>query len=93
MRDRAFLCPVCRMSEQWDILLDTRLDSLEIVMAVRTADTEWRGNLDQGSGHMRFGSGAFDGPYDFRSRIADGKETSPDCAYICVCSSPGVATE
>jgi osmotically inducible protein OsmC len=51
---------------------------LEIVMAIRTADAEWRGNLAQGSGHMRFGSGAFDGPYDFRSRMAEGKGTNPE---------------
>ena len=30
---------------------------------------EWHGDLAHGSGHMRFGSGAFDGPYDFRSRM------------------------
>ena len=47
-------------------------------MAIRTADAEWRGNLAQGSGHMRFGSGAFDGPYDFRSRMSDGKGTNPE---------------
>lgn len=47
-------------------------------MAVRTADAEWRGNLAQGSGRMRFGSGAFDGPYDFRSRMDEGKGTNPE---------------
>jgi OsmC subfamily peroxiredoxin len=47
-------------------------------MAIRTADAEWRGNLAQGSGDMRFGSGAFDGPYDFRSRMAEGKGTNPE---------------
>jgi osmotically inducible protein OsmC len=47
-------------------------------MAVRTADAEWRGNLPQGSGHMRLGSGAFDGPYDFRSRMGDGAGTNPE---------------
>jgi osmotically inducible protein OsmC len=47
-------------------------------MAIRTADAEWRGNLAQGSGHMRLGSGAFDGPYDFRSRMGDGKGTNPE---------------
>src|SRR6185437_6358428 len=47
-------------------------------MAIRTADAEWRGNLAQGSGHMRFGSGAFDGPYDFRSRMGEGKGTNPE---------------
>jgi len=47
-------------------------------MAIRTADAEWRGDLTHGSGHMRFGSGAFDGPYDFRSRMGEGKGTSPE---------------
>ena len=47
-------------------------------MAIRTADAGWRGNLAQGSGHMRFGSGAFDGPYNFRTRMADGKGTNPE---------------
>ena len=63
---------------QWDITSGIRLDSLEIVMAIRTADAEWRGNLAQGSGHMRLGSGAFDGPYDFRSRMGEGKGTNPE---------------
>jgi lipoyl-dependent peroxiredoxin len=53
------------------------LDSLEIVMAVRTADAEWRGNLAQGSGRLRLGSGAFEGPCDFRLRIAEGEGTNP----------------
>jgi osmotically inducible protein OsmC len=47
-------------------------------MAVRTADAEWQGDLQQGRGHMRFGSGAFDGVYDFRSRMGDGKGTNPE---------------
>jgi len=47
-------------------------------MAVRTADAEWRGNLAQGSGHMRLGSGAFEGSYDFRSRLDEGDGTSPE---------------
>ena len=47
-------------------------------MAIRTADAEWRGTLAQGAGHMRLGSGAFDGPYDFRSRMGDGKGTNPE---------------
>jgi lipoyl-dependent peroxiredoxin len=45
---------------------------------LRMADAEWRGNLAHGSGHMRFGSGAFDGPYDFHSRMADGTGTNPE---------------
>lgn len=47
-------------------------------MAVRTADAEWRGNLVQGSGYMKLGSGAFEGAYDFRSRMNDGKGTNPE---------------
>jgi osmotically inducible protein OsmC len=47
-------------------------------MAIRTAEAEWRGNLAQGSGHMTLGSGAFVGPYDFRSRMGDGKGTNPE---------------
>ncbi|MDA5192928.1 OsmC family protein [Govanella unica] len=47
-------------------------------MAIRTAEAEWHGSLAEGSGHMRLGSGAFDGPYDFRSRMADGKGTNPE---------------
>jgi osmotically inducible protein OsmC len=47
-------------------------------MATRTADAEWKGDLQQGSGHMRFGSGAFDGAFDFRSRMGDGKGTNPE---------------
>jgi organic hydroperoxide reductase OsmC/OhrA len=48
------------------------------VMAIRTADAEWRRNLAQGSEHMRSGSRAFDGPYDFCSRMAEGKATNPE---------------
>ena len=47
-------------------------------MPVRQAEAEWRGTLPQGSGHMRLGSGAFDGPYDFRSRMGDGAGTNPE---------------
>jgi lipoyl-dependent peroxiredoxin len=47
-------------------------------MTIRTAQAEWRGDLAHGSGHMRFGSGAFDGPYDFRSRMGEGKGTNPE---------------
>ena len=55
-----------------------QVDWLESVMAIRTADAEWHGDLAHGSGHMRFGSGAFDGPYDFRSRMGEGKVINPE---------------
>src|SRR5215467_12912323 len=43
-------------------------------MAVRTADAEWQGDLRQGKGTMRVGSGAFEGSYSFTTRFGD--ETS-----------------
>ncbi len=47
-------------------------------MAIRTADAEWRGNLRDGKGQMKFGGGAFDGPYSFASRFESGKGTNPE---------------
>jgi osmotically inducible protein OsmC len=48
-------------------------------MAIRTADAEWRGNLQEGQGQMRLGSGAFEGNYSFRSRMGDGANgTNPE---------------
>lgn len=47
-------------------------------MPTRTADAEWNGEIMTGAGHMRLGSGAFDGPYDFRSRMGDGAGTNPE---------------
>ncbi len=40
-------------------------------MPTRTADAEWQGNLQQGQGIMRVGSGAFEGSYSFKSRMGD----------------------
>jgi osmotically inducible protein OsmC len=47
-------------------------------MPVRTADAEWTGTLQDGSGHMRFGQGAFDGAYSFSSRFEEGTGTNPE---------------
>jgi lipoyl-dependent peroxiredoxin len=47
-------------------------------MPIRKSDAEWNGNLIQGQGHMKLGSGAFDGPYSFRSRMEDGSGTNPE---------------
>lgn len=47
-------------------------------MPTRTADAEWRGNLTEGKGSIKLGSGAFEGPYDWRSRSADGAGTNPE---------------
>lgn len=47
-------------------------------MPVRTADAEWKGNLMDGAGTMKLGSGAFSGPYSFRSRMQEGAGTNPE---------------
>lgn len=40
-------------------------------MPVRTAGAEWKGTLTDGSGSVKLGSGAFEGPYTFASRFGD----------------------
>ena len=45
---------------------------------IRTADAEWKGNLKEGSGKMKLGSGAFEGQYSFKSRFENGTGTNPE---------------
>lgn len=47
-------------------------------MAVRTAEAEWQGNLLEGRGTLKLGSGAFEGRYSFASRMEDGPGTNPE---------------
>ncbi len=48
-------------------------------MPTRQAEAEWRGNLAQGSGRLKVGSGAFEGPYSFKSRFEEGQSaTNPE---------------
>jgi lipoyl-dependent peroxiredoxin len=47
-------------------------------MPERKADATWRGSLRDGSGTMRFGSGAFQGQYSFASRMENGTGTNPE---------------
>ena len=47
-------------------------------MPTRTAEAEWKGDLLHGTGEVKLGSGAFTGPYDWRSRSADGAGTNPE---------------
>lgn len=48
-------------------------------MPTRTAEAEWKGNLAEGSGNLKVGSGAFDGPYSFKSRFEEGQAaTNPE---------------
>jgi osmotically inducible protein OsmC len=48
-------------------------------MPTHKAEAEWKGNLVQGSGRLKVGSGAFDGPYSFKSRFEEGQSaTNPE---------------
>jgi lipoyl-dependent peroxiredoxin len=47
-------------------------------MPVRTAEARWQRSLQDGSGTMRLGSGAFEGGYSFKSRFEDGPGTNPE---------------
>ena len=48
-------------------------------MPTRTAEAEWKGNLAEGGGNLRLGSGAFSGPYSFKSRFEEGQSaTNPE---------------
>ncbi len=47
-------------------------------MAVRHAEAVWDGNLREGKGKMKLGSGAFEGSYSFSSRFEDGAGTNPE---------------
>ena len=47
-------------------------------MPTRTAQSKWEGSLAEGTGKMAFGSGAFEGPYSFKSRMEEGPGTNPE---------------
>jgi len=48
-------------------------------MPTRNAEAEWTGDLAEGSGLLKVGSGAFDGPYSFKSRFEEGQSaTNPE---------------
>lgn len=47
-------------------------------MPIRNASAVWEGNLRDGNGTMKLGSGAFEGAYSFASRFADGNGTNPE---------------
>jgi lipoyl-dependent peroxiredoxin len=44
----------------------------------RRAEAEWDGNLRDGRGRLKLESGAFQGPYSFKDRFEDGKNTNPE---------------
>lgn len=47
-------------------------------MAVRTAEARWEGTLKEGSGHLKLGSGAYEGQYNFSARFEEGTGTNPE---------------
>ncbi len=47
-------------------------------MPTRHASAVWEGNLIDGHGKMKLGSGAYEGPYTFKSRFEDGSGTNPE---------------
>ena len=48
-------------------------------MPTRKAEAEWEGTLAEGRGRLTVGSGAFEGPYSFKSRFEEGESaTNPE---------------
>ncbi len=47
-------------------------------MLIRKGEAFWEGNLKDGMGKVKFGGGAFEGPYSFTSRFENGKGTNPE---------------
>lgn len=47
-------------------------------MPKRTAQARWEGNLKEGQGRVKLGSGAFEGQYSFGSRFENGTGTNPE---------------
>lgn len=47
-------------------------------MPVRTAEAEWDGGFPKGEGHMKLGSGAFEGRYSFGTRMQGEPGSNPE---------------
>jgi osmotically inducible protein OsmC len=47
-------------------------------MTIRKADAVWSGSLREGAGEIALESGAFRGPFTFKARFEEGKETNPE---------------
>ena len=47
-------------------------------MATRNGSATWNGNLQEGSGQLSVGDGAWEGDYSFSSRFEDGSGTNPE---------------
>lgn len=47
-------------------------------MTTRKAEAFWTGSLREGAGEIALESGAFRGPYTFKARFEQGRETNPE---------------
>jgi lipoyl-dependent peroxiredoxin len=47
-------------------------------MPTRNSEAVWEGNLQQGKGTVKLGSGAYQGAYSFSSRFEEGQGTNPE---------------
>lgn len=47
-------------------------------MAIRISSAEWKGTLKEGTGTIRVGSGAYEGPFTYASRFESGPGTNPE---------------
>jgi lipoyl-dependent peroxiredoxin len=47
-------------------------------MATRNGSAQWNGNLEEGSGTVTVGDGAWTGDYSFASRFEEGEGTNPE---------------
>src|SRR5919202_840900 len=50
----------------------------EVRMATRNAKATWSGNLKEGEGSMALGSGVWEGPFSFKTRLEEGQGTNPE---------------
>lgn len=47
-------------------------------MPTRKSSAVWKGTLREGSGTMKIGNGAYDGPFTYASRFEEGPGTNPE---------------
>lgn len=47
-------------------------------MPIKKAEATWKGNLKEGLGTVKLGSGMFEGMYSFASRFEDDQNTNPE---------------
>ena len=46
---------------------------------IKKSEAHWKGGIKEGSGTIKLGSGAFEGPYGFKSRMSsESSETNPE---------------